>query len=82
MKSELPDPSEVPSTAILRSYTTDKPAKRGSSSIFVEALSTYPTLSSMQKRVQINRALNLAKKEPTLAPTMLKASQVPTKAEF
>ena len=32
----------------------------------------------MQKRVQRHRALNLAKKEPTLTPTMLKASQVPT----
>ena len=32
----------------------------------------------MQKRVQRNRALNLAKKEPTLTPTILKASQVPT----
>ena len=34
----------------------------------------------MQKRVQIqrNRALILAKKEPTLTPTRLKASQIPT----
>jgi len=55
---------------------------KSSSSIFAEALSTPTTLSPVQKRVQRNRALNLAKKEPTLTPTMLKASQVPTAEMF
>ena len=78
-------PSEVRSTYILGPYAPDKQAKtrsRGSSSIFVEALSTPTILSPIQKRVQRHRALNLAKKEPTLTPTMLKASQVPTSDLF
>ena len=85
IKSELPGPSEVRSTNILGPYEPDKQAKTGSrssSSIFVEGFSTPTTLSPMQKRVQRNRALILAKKEPTLTPTMLKASQVPTSDLF
>ena len=80
IKSELPGPSEVRSTNILGPYEPDKQAKTGSrssSSIFVEGFFTPTTLSPMQKRVQRNRALILTKKEPTLTPTMLKASQVP-----
>jgi hypothetical protein len=68
IKSELPGPSEVGSTDILGPYEPDKQAKirsRGSSSIFVEGFSTPTTLSPTQKRVQRNRALILAKKEPT-----------------
>ena len=85
IKSELPGPSEVRSTDILGPYEPDKQAKTGSrssSSIFVEGFFTPTTLSPMQKRVQRNRALILAKKEPTLTPTMLKASQVPTSDLF
>lgn len=76
-KSELTGPSQVRSTDILGPYKPGKQAKTGSrssSSIFVEALSTPRTFSPMQKRVQKNRALNLAKKEPTLIPIMSKAS--------
>ena len=77
--------SKVRSTDILGPYEPDKQAKTGSrssSSIFVEGFPTLTTLSPMQKRVQRNRALTLAKKEPTLTPTMLKASQVPTSDLF
>jgi len=83
IKSELSVSSEVRSTDILApsenaKENQAKTGSKGSSSIFVEALSNPTTLSPMQKRVQRNRALNLAKKEPTLTPTMLKASKVPT----
>ena len=85
LKPQLSGGDPISSTYILGPYAPDKEAKsqsRSSSSIFVEALSTPTTLSPMQKRVQRNRALNLAKKEPTLTPTMLKASQVPTSDLF
>jgi hypothetical protein len=78
LKPQFSDGNPISSTDILGPYAPDKQAKprsRSSSSIFVEG---FPTrLSPMQKRVQRHRALILSKKEPTLTPTMLKASQVP-----
>jgi len=53
IKSELPDLSEVQSSNIL-----GKTESRSSSSIFVEGFSTPPTLSPMQKRVQLKMAQN------------------------
>lgn len=53
IKSELPDLSEVQST-----NTLGKTESRSSSSIFVEGFSTPPTLSPMQKRVELKMAQN------------------------